>query len=250
MGCEMPPETITAPEAQHDAFTLDASDPMFYAQPNAADAYAWIHEHCPVYWCEAKYTEPFWNVCRDDLVSRLVGDMADEEVRSWLWLIFTGGVETTGNLLAGGAHLLLTHPDEKRKVLDDPSRWPSAVAEMLRLISPSRCVKRVAMDSHELGGCQIQAGQAVLMNYKVANVDPALYPDPMRFNVDRNPSQMVAFGNGPHRCPGNVIARLEIVVAFQKLFERFPNLELNGDIVIRPTLSTVVVESLPVVLKD
>lgn len=400
-------------EADQLPFTLDASDPQFYAQANCKQAFSWIHEHGPVYYCDAQYTEPFWNVCNlaeikaigsdpdrftsregiwlgnrfqteregsplpddprfplegahtippadhqrqrrsvnacmidrdaparwqarlrtmvnqalddiepdvetnfvqwahripllvttslfglemdrehdferwayaiikaldpgpqmdwspiiemldfmderiterranpgDDLVSGLLQAMTDEEVRSWLWLIFTGGIETTGNLLAGGMHLLLTNPEQKQRLLDDPSLIRSATSEMLRLVSPSRYVKRNAVEDCTIHGLEIAGGDAVVMNYKVANVDPKLYPDPFRFDVTRDPSHMLAFGNGPHRCPGNVIARLEIKLAFEELLKRFPNTELAGDIVIAPTLSTVFVESLPVIYR-
>ena len=409
----MTAHAISVPSPGTLPFTLDASDPAFYAQDNYAEAFDWIHANAPVYYCDAVYSEPFWNVCDDaeikvvgrdpdkftskdgiwlgnrftteregsplpedprfplqgahtiepaehrrqrkpinsmmiardaaqswdtriravvtqavnelvpgvetnfvdfahripllvttslfgldadregdferwantvvealdpgpgmdwtpliemldfmdeqiefrkrrpgdDIISGLLGGLTDEQVRSWLWLLFVGGIETTGNLLTGGLHLLLTNPDQKQRVIDDPKLLRSATAEMLRMVCPSRYTKRNATRDCEIAGHRIAAGDAVVMNFTVANHDPKLYPEPFRFDVTRRPPPMLAFGNGQHVCPGNSIARLEIVVAFEELLRHFPNIELAGDLVVAPTLSTVHVEQLPIVYR-
>jgi cholest-4-en-3-one 26-monooxygenase len=124
---------------------------------------------------------------------------------------------------------------------------PAAVAEMLRVITPGRYIRRTATADTELGGHSIKAGEAVAMNFTVANYDPSMFDDPLRFDIERNPNDALAFSYGPHRCIGMSVARLESAIAFEELLGRFPTTEALGQAVYRPSTATAVVESLPVV---
>lgn len=184
---------------------------------------------------------------RDDLMTRLVAtDLADDEVVMWCWLLLVAGLETTGNLIAAGLDLLLRHPDALRTVLDDPEMIAPAVAEMLRVITPGRYIRRTATADTKIGGHAIKAGDAVVMNFTVANFDPALFEDPLRFDISRRPSEALAFSWGPHKCIGASVALVEARVAFTELLARFPGIAARGPAVVRPSLATVVVESFPV----
>jgi cytochrome P450 len=121
---------------------------------------------------------------------------------------------------------------------------------MLRVITPGRYIRRTAAVDIDLGGQAIKKGDAVVMNFTVANFDPEMFADPLVFDLDRNPDPHLAFSWGPHRCVGQSLALLESVIAFEEFLARFPNSELRGAAVFRPSLATAVVESLPVVFKS
>jgi cytochrome P450 len=188
---------------------------------------------------------------RPDLISDLLATtLADEEVLMWCWLLLVAGLETTGNLIGAGMHLLLRNPEQRDRLVEDPSLVRPAVAEMLRVVTPGRYIRRTATADTELGGHPIAEGDPVVMNFTVANFDPALFEDPLRFDIDRRPNEALAFSYGPHRCVGMSVARMEATIAFEELLARFPNTELRGEVEYRPSLATAVCERMPVVFKS
>lgn len=184
---------------------------------------------------------------RDDLITQLTQtDLSDDEVVMWCWLLLVAGLETTGNVIAAGLDLLLRHPDAKKRLVDDPSLITDATAEMLRVVTPGRYIRRTAMADTTIGGHRIRRGDAVVMNFTVANYDPEMFVNPLEFDIDRRPSPALTFSWGPHRCIGAAVAQVEIRVAFEELLARFRNIRASGPAVYRPSLATVVVESVPV----
>ncbi len=104
---------------------------------------------------------------------------------------------------------------------------PSAVEEMLRFLSPVQFApRRVALEGVEIAGAQIQPGDGVFAVSASANRDPDEFPDPDRLNIEREASHHVSFGYGIHRCLGQQLARIELHVVFEKLFKRFPNMQV------------------------
>jgi cytochrome P450 len=176
----------------------------------------------------------------------LATDLADQEILMWCCILLAAGVETTGNLIGGGMDLLLRHPEQMARVAGDPALVRPALSEMLRVITPGRYIRRTATADTEIAGHAIMAGDVVAMNFTVANYDPAMFDDPLRFDIDRNPNEALAFSYGPHRCIGMSVARLESAIAFEELLARFPNTEARGPVVMRPSTATAVVERLPV----
>jgi cholest-4-en-3-one 26-monooxygenase len=172
---------------------------------------------------------------RDDLMSVLVqaeidGErMSDEDLLQEGLLILVGGNETTRHVLTGGCEVLCRHPDQRRLLLDDPRRIPTAVEEMLRWVTPIQNMNRTALHDAPLGGQTIRAGDKVLLLYPSANRDEAVFPDPFRFDVTRDPNPHVAFGFGAHFCLGASLARLELRVLFEELLPRLPDLHLVSD---------------------
>jgi cytochrome P450 len=164
----------------------------------------------------------------------------------WCCILLAAGVETTGNLIGGGMDLLLRHPDQLARLARDIALVPHAVAEMLRVLTPGRYIRRTATADTELAGHRIKQGDAVAMNFTVANYDPAMFPDPLRFDIDRNPNDALAFSYGPHRCIGMSVARLESQIAFEELLRRYPGTVALGPAAVRPSTATAVIESLPV----
>jgi cytochrome P450 len=134
------------------------------------------------------------------------------------------GNETTRNGISGGVQLLIENPEERQKLIDDPSLINSAVEEMVRLVSPVRSFSRTVTQDTELRGRELKKGQTVFIVYPCANRDPEVYEDPDRFDVTRNP-QHLGFGMGSHFCMGANLARMEMRVAIEEVLRRMPNME-------------------------
>jgi cytochrome P450 len=189
----------------------------------------------------------------DDLLSLLVhaedqGDrLDDEELYATANLLMVAGHETTTNLIGNGLLALLRHPDQLRRLQEDPSLVPSAVEEMLRYDSPVQFVSRQAREDMEVGGRRIRGGQVVHLVLAATNRDPAHFPDPDRLDVGRRPDRHLAFGQGIHYCLGVPLARLEAAVAFEALLRRLPGLRLGGgEITYRDNFNFRGLRSLPV----
>jgi cytochrome P450 len=173
---------------------------------------------------------PAEDVISDLATAELDGErLDDEEIFSFLRLLLPAGVETTfrssGNLL----HLLLTHPDQLDAVRDDRSLLPQAIEEGLRLEPPLLITARVVTQAVNVGGVDIPAGSTVVPMLGSANRDPAVYPDPDRFDIFRDPRQHISFGHGVHVCLGMHLARMETRVALDALLDRLPALRLDDE---------------------
>jgi cholest-4-en-3-one 26-monooxygenase len=190
----------------------------------------------------------------DDLMSILVhseldGDrLAEEEILQESLLILIGGDETTRHVMTGGLRALLDHPDQKRKLIDDPALIPTAVEEMLRWVSPIQNMNRTLTRDVELHGEKLREGERVLLLYPAGNRDERAFPEPDRFDVARTPNDHVAFGGfGTHFCLGASLARLELRVLFERLLARLPDIELaSSDLPLRPSNFIVGIEKMPV----
>jgi cytochrome P450 family 142 subfamily A polypeptide 1 len=97
---------------------------------------------------------------------------------------------------------------------------------MLRWVSPIKNMARTVTRDTVLRGQQLEAGQKLLLLYSSANRDDRVFDDPFTFDIGRRPNEHVAFGFGSHFCLGNSLARLELVVMFEQLLSRLPDLEL------------------------
>jgi cytochrome P450 family 142 subfamily A polypeptide 1 len=161
---------------------------------------------------EALGLDPLSSVSSDELIKLCV-------------ILLVAGNETTRNAISGGMQLLIENPDQRQKLLDDPSLLHSAVEEMLRLVSPVHSFSRTVLQDTELRGKAIAKGQRVLMIYRAANTDPEFYgPDAEEFKIDRGASHL-AFGIGSHFCLGANLARMEMRVVFSELLRRIPYME-------------------------
>jgi cytochrome P450 family 142 subfamily A polypeptide 1 len=159
----------------------------------------------------------------------------NDELIKFCVLLLVAGNETTRNALSGAMKLLIEHPEQRRQLVEDPSRIPAAVEEMLRLTSPVLSFTRTATCDTELQGQPIARGQKVLMIYPSANRDAEVFEDPDRFDIDRNPHHL-AFGIGNHFCLGANLARMELRVALRELLRRLPDMEYaDGGPVMAPS---------------
>jgi cytochrome P450 family 142 subfamily A polypeptide 1 len=191
----------------------------------------------------------------DDLMSVLVhaeidGDRLDDEaLLQESLLILIGGDETTRHVITGGMYQLLRHPDQKQALIDDPSRIPVAIEEMLRWVTPIQNMARTALHDVEFHGQTIREGEKLLLLYPSANRDEDVFDDPFTFDTDRSPNEHLAFGGyGPHFCLGSSLARLELRVMFEELLRRMPEMELVSDDPppMRPSNFITGIEHLPV----
>jgi cytochrome P450 len=171
---------------------------------------------------------------RDDLLSALIkaqeeGDrLNDDELLANSVLLLNAGHETTTNLIGNGTLALLRHPDQLRRLCEDPTLIPSGVEELLRYDSPVQFTSRILKADMELGGKKLQAGQPVLLLLGAANRDPEQFPDPDRLDVGRPDNKHVSFGLGSHFCLGAPLARLEGRLVFEALLRLAPGLRLDG----------------------
>ena len=144
-------------------------------------------------------------------------------------LLAGAGFETTVNLIGNAIVLLLQHPDQLSMLREDPDLWPNAVEEALRLDAPVQMTSRTAACDLELAGRSIAAHETVALLLGGANRDPDVFAAPDTFDITRaNAKDHLSFSSGLHACLGASLARIEATIALRALFERFPNLQLEG----------------------
>ncbi len=170
---------------------------------------------------------------RDDLISKWIDaeidgrPWTDAEILAECLLLLDGGAETTRTVLGSTIRELALQPDQRQKLIDDPSLLAgSAVEEFIRWVSPVLNMRRTVTESHELHGQRLEAGDEVLLMYASANRDERVFDDPDVFDVTRPVNHHVAFGFGTHFCLGASLARLEIRVMFEELLKRMPDWQL------------------------
>ncbi|WP_399082234.1 cytochrome P450 [Streptomyces sp. BBFR2] len=174
------------------------------------------------------------------------GTLTPRELADALLLVFVAGFETTTGLLGLAVHALLRHPGQLARVSADPALVPQAVEEALRWDTPVRMTERIAGRDDVIGGVRVPEGANVTAVLTAANRDPALHPDPHRFDVTRTGTKVLSFSGGPHYCLGAALARMEGAVALRRLLARFPRLAPAGEPVRRESFSLRVFEDLPV----
>jgi cytochrome P450 len=190
---------------------------------------------------------------RDDLLtaiaqSTLEGELLPQEYLdgSWLLVVFAGN-DTTRNSLSGTLRLMTQFPEQRAMVLEDPSLIPRMSDEALRMISPVIHMRRTATADTELVGQKIAKDEKVVLWYGAGNRDPDVFPDPDQFDMHRpNVQKHVAFGHGVHKCLGFRVARMQLEVAYERIFERFPDITWTGKQKIAPNALVHAISSLEV----
>jgi len=169
----------------------------------------------------------------DDLVSRLIvsevrtGHLTKRELIGMAQLMLLAGHETTANMIALGTVLLLQHPEQLAKIKADKMLIPSAVDELLRYLTVAQHgLGRTAIADVDIGGKTIRAGEGVLVVVAAANRDKAAFDRPDEFDVTRQARRHVAFGASIHQCIGHPLARAELQIVFDTLFDRVPTLKV------------------------
>ncbi len=157
--------------------------------------------------------------------------LTDDEIVGTCILLLFGGHETTTNLIGNGLHALLAHPDqlERLRAHDDAEYLRAAAEEILRFDGPSKMQVRMAATDIDLGDEVIRRHDMVYLVQAAANRDPAVFADPDRFDLRRNPTDHLGFGFGLHYCLGAAVARLEGSIALDALARRLPDLRAGPE---------------------
>jgi cytochrome P450 len=169
---------------------------------------------------------------RNDLLSALIaaeeaGDkLSEDELLASSILLLVAGHETTVNLIGNGTLALLRHPDQLRRLRENPGLIVGAVEELLRYDGPVQRTARMPSAEATIGGRTIKPGEMVMPFIGAADRDPAQFPDPDRLDIARADNRHVAFGMGIHFCLGAPLARVEGQIAINTLVQRLPKLAL------------------------
>jgi cytochrome P450 len=170
----------------------------------------------------------------DDLTSVLVhaeidGQKLEEhEIVMGFFLLMAAGNDSTKATYASGMRALLENPEQRQKLLEDPSLVGPAVEESLRMFPAFAHFRRTATKDVELNGQQIKEGDKVVMWYVSSNRDESRYEDPDTFEVTRNPDHQAFGAGGRHFCLGAALARLELRILFEETLARYPEMQLAG----------------------
>ncbi|MCS3838943.1 cytochrome P450 PksS [Pseudomonas sp. JAI111] len=170
----------------------------------------------------------------DDLVSRVLeackgGDSSIGQVLAQIVFILVAAYTTSADQLCIGLLHLLEHPEQHQALVANPDRIKAAIEEMLRFDSAGSFSHRVLKEDVTIDGVTMKQGDLVYLMRGSANRDPAKFPDPDRFDIERKHNDHLAFGRGEHFCMGTALFRLEAEVVFTALFKRFPDLRLIAD---------------------
>jgi cytochrome P450 len=157
---------------------------------------------------------------RDD--TGALHQLDDMEIAGFATLLGGAGAETVTKLVGNALVDFARDPDQWQLVLDDRSRIPNAVEEVLRYHPPSQYQGRYAVKDWTRHGVTIPAGSPVLLLTGAATRDPRAYEDPERFDITREPKLALGFGYGVHSCLGAALARMESRIALEELAERHP----------------------------
>ncbi|MGI5460513.1 cytochrome P450 [Streptomyces sp. CA-249302] len=164
----------------------------------------------------------------DELVHQQLreGVLDRTEVVSFATILLVAGHETTANMISLGTFTLLQHPQKLAELRADPELLPSAVEELMRMLSIADGLLRRATEDIEAGGTTIRAGDGVVFSTSVINRDQDVYAEPDTIDWHRPTRHHVAFGFGIHQCLGQNLARAEMEIALRTLFHRLPTLRL------------------------
>jgi cytochrome P450 len=167
----------------------------------------------------------------DDLISFLLDakmegqPLSGPHLQGTLRLLLIAGIDTTWSAIGASLWHLAMHPEDRRRLVANPSLMPTAVEEFLRAYAPVTMAREVVKET-TVGGCPFKEKGQVLLSFPAANRDPAKFAQADRVLIDRAENPHAAFGLGRHRCIGSNLARLEMTVAIEEWLARFPEFRL------------------------
>ncbi|MDE3206285.1 MAG: cytochrome P450 [Acidobacteriota bacterium] len=168
---------------------------------------------------------------RDDLTSFLLeaeidgNKLEDAHIRGTMVLLMIAGIDTTWSAIGASLWHLARHPEDRRRLIEEPALWDTAIEELLRAYAPVTMARMVKED-FEFHGCPMKKEDWLLLPFPSANRDERAFPDADVVKLDRVDNRHAAFGLGIHRCLGSNLARMELTVALQEWLDRYPQFEL------------------------
>jgi cytochrome P450 family 107 subfamily K polypeptide 1 len=222
-------ELIGIPAEEREQFRAFASDLIFARDEAVVDrALDDFTDYFDAKF-EARRRQP-----QDDLLSILVnveeaGDTLSRlELLSMMWILIIAGHETTVSLISNGTLALLEHREQFERLCRETRLIPTAIEELLRFDGPLECATiRWASQDMQIEDNLIKRGDVIMISLVSANRDASIFANPDTLDISRTENPHLAFGHGIHYCLGAPLARLEGAIAFEKLFQRYPRLELS-----------------------
>jgi cholest-4-en-3-one 26-monooxygenase len=172
----------------------------------------------------------------DDVMSKIVqavgiNQLTDDEIQGNVALLAAGAAESTRSVLGHGMHQLMRDSEQVAWLRERADDIPAtAVQELVRISCPFTHLSRTATRATELHGHAIKAGEKVAMLFASGNFDDAVFAEPTRFDLSRDPNPHLSFGRGPHSCLGKHVAGLEIKILLEELLQRTTSIEPAGEI--------------------
>ena len=164
---------------------------------------------------------------RDDLIGRFMTFEVDgqrlsrDEIMNIVHLFVIAGLDTVTASLTCIVGWFARHPDEQRRVMEDPSLLPAAIEELMRFENPVLTSGgRMAIADTEVNGVPVRKGDSVSLCWSTGDLDPDAFPDALAVDLARPGNRHIAFAAGRHRCLGSHLARLELRVAVDQLHRR------------------------------
>ena len=168
----------------------------------------------------------------DDLISKLLDTRIDDrpitfgEMQAYCLLLFIAGLDTVMNGMSFGIRHLAMNPDLQAELRANPSRITDAMEEMLRRYTFAMPTRVIAED-HEAFGAKFKKDERVLLMLPGADLDSHQFPDPLKFDMNRENKVHMAFNSGPHRCVGSHLARIELRILYEEWLSRIPEFKLD-----------------------
>jgi len=172
-----------------------------------------------------------------------------EDILDICFLFLIAGLDTVTSSLDCMFSYLAQNPEQRQRIVDDPSIIPAAVEEMLRWETPVTGVVRIAIDDTDVAGCPIEKGQMVMALLGSANTDEAEFVDADTVDFDREVNRHLAFGGGVHRCLGSHLARQELRIALREWHRRIPEYAVRDGHTLEYTSQIRSIEHFPMVIK-
>jgi cytochrome P450 len=178
------------------------------------------------------------------------GDLTEPELRLLAGLLLGAGFVTTSHVLSKAVVALIRHPDQVAALSANPDGWPGAVEEILRYDTAGQIVPRIATEDVEVHGYSVKTDEALFLLAGGANRDPAVFENPGTFDTARaNAREHLSFSTGIHICLGATLARMELHIGLQSLFEHFPQLTIAGEPMYNNSIGLHGLTHLPVSLR-
>jgi cytochrome P450 len=180
---------------------------------------------------------------QDDQISRWIhstqvegAPVSEDSILAHIRLFFTAGATTTSDAMGNLFYALLTHPEAWQQCVEEPQAQAGAIQELLRFNPPVAAQPRFSSPDSaiEVAGIEIPPNSAILFGIAAANRDPAVFPDPDRFDINRSTKTLLTFGPGLRTCPGMHLAQTNMAAALRIVAERLPNLRIDQDRAMEP----------------